>query len=122
MSKNFDPRTGTVSLLPIKRISNAPRKQQLSSSGPERGLIIQRTQEEMTRIEREKALNDELMTLGLFGEMQDEPQLEVVFRQIQEEVSTEVLPEVIIEVIEAPPILTSEVSTLSKKGRRRKKS
>ena len=117
LSKNFDPRTGTVSLIPKKPNLKPPLKK-VSDPGP-RGLYIQRTQEEMTRIERDKALQDELMVLGLFGEMQEQPKLEIMSPQLEvpeTEVSTEEVSKVNIENI---PLVVEEPKR-SKRGRRKR--
>ena len=136
MSRNFDPRTGTVSLSSVQkgRISGAASNKNRtdSPSPPTRKLFIARTQEEMSRNERERTLNDEIMSLGLDGEIQEEPILEMITPQIpqieevtekeEETILIELPTEVIIETVTAPEPSIKLSTVVRKRGRKKSRS
>jgi hypothetical protein len=120
MFRNYDSRTGTISLIQKKKTSGAvsnPNKTE-SPSPRTRTLFIARTQEEMNRLEREQALDSEIMALGLYGEPQEMPILEMVQPQIQVEKetdSTKLPTEVTIENTPLP-----EPMVVKRRGRKKK--
>jgi hypothetical protein len=133
-----NPRTGTLSLYnkPQRKSPGSPRvvsPPSLRGEQASRRLVIVRTEEERTRKKREEAFQDELMSLGLFGEPQDTPIIITNFTS--EEVATELLHsiqenesstqetlEVIVEEEEfvGPPEPPKTLPSLGKKRGRKK--